>query len=217
MKWLKILGLAAVAALALTAFAGPTSASATVLCKTNPTYVLLKGYTCPILWVWGQGTPNKAQLAAGKKVLLKNTTGEPLVECSTSTIGGETENKGSETETVHGKIATLDFGECNHTVDTLVNGELEIHGISSEGANGNGTVTAKGSEVTASILGVSCTYGAGSGVDIGTLVGGKPATISVNAVLNKTAGSFLCPGDARWEASYEMTAPDPVWTSDYAD
>ena len=214
MKYLKMLGLAGVAALALTAFVGADSASATLLCKVKPTGTP-KGETCPVAQVWGKGTPIGGKPPAGKKVLLKNTTGETLVECGTSTVEGETETQGSETEPVHGKLSTLDFGECNHTVDTLVNGELEINTISSE--PGNGTVTDRKSEVTSSILGVSCTYGAGSGVDIGTLVGGEPATISVNAVLNKTAGSFLCPTDARWETSYVLSKPEKLWPADYAD
>lgn len=215
MKYLKMLGLAALAALAVTAFVGASSASATILCKVKPTKTA-KGWTCPIAQVWGVGKKLGGKMPAGKKMKMKTTTSETLDECSASAFEGEIVSpEGGESATVHEKLSSLTFGECTSTADTLVNGELEIHDISSE--EGNGTVIAKSLSVTLIAFGTSCTYGAGESTDIGKLVGGEPATLSVNAVLNKTAGSFLCPSDIRWEVEYQITQPEKLWTADYAD
>ncbi|MGN6815860.1 MAG: hypothetical protein ACTHK3_07230 [Solirubrobacterales bacterium] len=213
---MKMLGLGAVAALVLIAIAGTTSASATVLCKTPPVETPL-GWTCPLLWTWGKGLPWQALPAPPpqKPPIIASTTGEKFAECNSNTLEGKTENQGSETETVRVKLTTLSFGECTGTVDTVVAGELEIHDISSE--KGKGTVTAKALEFTLLVAGSSCSYGAGEGVDLGTLVGGESATLTVNAVLSKKSGAFLCPSDVRWQGNFQIPQPQPVWPSHFAD
>ena len=62
----------------------------------------------------------------------------------------------------------------------------------------------------------ACTYGTGIGLgtDLGTVVGGALAKITINAILplvNDESG--LCPSEARWTASYTVTKPNPVYIS----
>jgi hypothetical protein len=66
-------------------------------------------------------------------------------------------------------------------------------------------VWAKKSDVTLTLFGVSCSYGAGSGTKSGTLNTGTRANVTVNSVINKTAGSFLCPSTVKYFGSYTVT------------
>jgi len=204
MKYLKMLGLAVTAAVALMAFVGAGSASATELCSsnTNP----CSGTMYPAK------TQIKSNLKAGTEAVLK--AGFATVKCKASTVNGETSNTGSSTETVSGPITTLNFGECNCEVEVLKNGSLEIHGS----GTGNGTLTGKSSEVTINCSGVACIFGtASTGTTIGTATGGNPATLAANAKLPWIAGDSsnsvctLGTGTGSWTASYEVTAPAPLF------
>jgi len=191
MKYVKMLGLAAVAAMALMAFAG--SASATVLKDGS-------GNTLPA------GTEINSTLKTGTSALLK--AGFANITCTESTVAGKTANAGGASETVKGGITTLAFpnASCNATVHVLSNGELEIHSA----GGSNGTLTGKGSEVTVAIGSTSCTYGTGTGTTLGTLKGGSPAVMEVSAKLPKLAGGFLCASPAEWTATYTVTTPSTL-------
>ncbi|MGN6254863.1 MAG: hypothetical protein ACTHO8_07770 [Solirubrobacterales bacterium] len=194
MKYLKILGLAAIAAAALMAFAG--SASATTL--TSPA-----GTTLPA------GTLIKSKLKSPKAVL-HGAFGN--VECEESTLEGKTANTGSSTETVHGAVEGLTFTKCNCEVVVLKKGELEIHTLNAT-ADGNGTVTASGQEVTTkcNFFGIEyhCIWKT-SGTDLGTLTGGTPAVIAAKeAVITREGGNSgtACGKSGTWTAEYEVTSP----------
>ena len=207
MKYLKMLGLAAVAAMALMAFLGASSASATVLCsKSGLTTTCSKEGKD-----YAAGTPLDASLKPGTKAVL-NASGI-IDECSESTVKGSTANTGGAAETVHGEItvANLTWGKCTaEKTETVHAGQLEIHWIP---GTDNGTVTAKEVAVTVKSAGISCTYGAGTGIDLGTLVGGSPATLSIETEVTVTGG-FLCPPKATWKAEYVVTEPTALWVSE---
>lgn len=219
MKYLKMLGLAAVAAMALMAF-GAGTASATKLCTTTDTP------DCSAGWAYGVGTTIHATLKSGTTAKLWNDPkGEsPLVTCTGSTVKGSISNAGGTGSTVSGPLDTttnaeekhtgLTWSGCSTTVDTITTegsiGELEIHWI--EGTH-NGTVTSKGTDVTVNIFGVTCTYGSGAGLDLGTLTGGTEPILSINTTVNKVAGGFLCPGHAIWEAEYVVTEPHALFVT----
>jgi len=208
-KYVKLLGLAVVAAAALMAFAGAGTASATVLCKTN---VIPCGESG---WTYGIGTEIHATQEKGETGILEDTEGHVLVTCSESTVLATTLNHGSASETVRAAVTKLTFGGCTGTVDVLTLGELEIHHI--EGSGTDGTITAKNTKVTVKITEntLSCVYGAGTGIDIGTLTHStgptEPATIDINAVVPKVEGSFVCPPTTRWTAKYLVTSPVPLY------
>lgn len=215
-QYVTLLGLAAVAAMALMAFAGAGSASATVLCKTTVT-------PCPKGWDYEKGTRVDASLDPGTTALLEATGGGLEDTCTESTVIGTQENTGGPTETVKvsipkeieiepgKKVPGLSFTNCSKPTKVLnAEGTLEFHWI--EGTH-NATVTAKGFEVTVeAIKGVSCIYTAGAGLDLGIGTSGSMGTIDVNAVVEKTEkSSFLCPKTSIWKASYTVTEPEPIY------
>lgn len=202
MKYLKIISLAAVAAMALMAFA--SSASATELYKRTATGIeTLKA-----------GTTIEATLATGTSSNLTTTEGTVLNTCTTSSVKGTTANAGSATETVRGEVKKENLSWSNCTagpVTTITGGELEIHWIS---GTTNGTLTAKNFEVTTETFLGKCTFVAGSATHLGTLTGATSsttsATMDINAVVTRKVNdpdSGLCPSSAKWTGTYTVTSP----------
>lgn len=194
MKYVKILGLLAVAASALMAFAG--TASATTI--TSPT-----GTTAPSGTTFHAESEENA-VPGTKHVRLHNNIAK--IDCtSTATF---TFDDTSGTGTATGKIDNLTF-TCTHpwVVHVEKLGALEVHWT-----NGyNGTLTASaGTTVTAThtTTGAKCTYQSVDNLHIGTITGGDPATLHVNASIPRHGGSLLCGGaNASWTGAYVTTGP----------
>jgi hypothetical protein len=189
---LKRFGLAALAAMALMAFLGTSSAAATELFADGETLE--------------SGTEIHGTLLSGNSALLTTTDSKTIIDtCTGSTLNGTTTN--AEGETVGASIGSLTWSGCSTTTDTLSNGSLAI----SWTAGLNGTVTGSGSVVTVNFLGVSCRYGTGSGTHLGTLTGAEgesTAVVEFNAVVNEQEPkSFVCPDTTRWTAAYAVTSP----------
>jgi hypothetical protein len=203
MKYLKMLGLAAIAAMGVMAFLGASSASATVLCEVTPA----AGTDCPAASVVAAGTSLDFSVEAGHPALLTGPFGEVVDSCANGTVKGPTTNTGSTTETVKGTIESLTWENCTHPTSTKANGSLEIHWIS---GTDNGTVTSTGStveikEVEIPFIGkVNCQYSTNA-TDIGTLTGrtatGGDPTFDIQASLSSENG---CP-KGTWEGSYVYT------------
>ncbi len=205
MKYLKMLGLAAVAAMALMAFMGASAASATQMDKVTATGIV------PIV----VGDTLHATQDAGTTINLTDTAGNPIDTCKESTVHGLITDAGSPTTTVKGSINSLTWGGCTQTTTTLANGELEVHTIA---GTDNGTITSIGSLVTINVFGVSCRYGTGGGVDIGTLTGKtsstEHATMDINAILNEQEPKqFLCPDTGKWVGTYKVTTPTGLYVT----
>jgi hypothetical protein len=218
MKYVKMLGFAAIATAALMAFAGASTASATVLCKTpgtgSPT-----GANCPAGQTYGAG----AEIHMVSEGDIVFTTGSSFTEmtCKESTITAKTTNEGSTTETVTASIEAKNFtwaacstpnGFC--TTTTVTGGTLEIHWI--EGTH-NGTVTDNGLVITSSCATnfgtIHCIYEPAN-EDIGTLTGGGTATADFeNTPINIVATSGLCPEAPKLDAKYEITTPKPLYVT----
>jgi hypothetical protein len=187
MKLSKMLGAAAVAALALMAFT--SSASATTI-YTNG--------------VKQSGSVTIHATLSGSAVL-KDTSGVFANTCTESTVHGSTTSFTGTT--VGGPIGTLTFGKCTHSpVVVHKAGSLTVERI---GSTDNGTVRSTGAEVTVpvtifgGVVTATCTT---NNTDIGTLTGNTTAGTSgsvmdINAVLN--CGSFL--PSAKWEGTYIIT------------
>jgi hypothetical protein len=193
MKGLKALGLAAVAALALTAFLGASSASATVLCTTTTS-------PCGTGWHIDQ-----IILSSTGSVSAHSTSGSLEATCKEMALTGNKVSTGSSTTTPIYSVATAKmlFGGCSQASETLGGGEIEIHQIA---GTHNGTVTAFGFKVTTAIAGISCYFTFGTGAHFGVLTGGSPAILHMNAVADKTPpSSFLCPADTVWEGTFQLT------------
>jgi hypothetical protein len=208
MKYLKMLGLAAIAALALTAVLGAGSASAaTFLCKTNAN-------PCPEHYP--TGTVISASLEPGFHATLTTNLGN--ITCKKSTVTGKT-----TTTEGHGEITALTFTECtdpfgNPCTVKAVNlpYTVDITTTTAGTANGNGTMT-----VTPKAGG---TGNPGATVECGSFMnckftsaalaldvtGGAPATIHANKVPLNREGGF-CPSESFWDASYTVTQPNPLY------
>jgi hypothetical protein len=197
MKYIKMLGLAAVAAATLMAFIGAGSASATTIHSS--------GGKLP------KGTTINAVLRSGTEAVLQAGFGN--IACGESTVHGITSTTGGAAETVEGNIGTLTFGACTgDTVTVLKTGVLAIHHIA---GTTNGTLTGFGSEATTvshNVGGVHCIYRTET-TDLGALTGNNKgnAVVHVDTTLHRVPTSFLCKSTATWTATYEVTSPSPLW------
>jgi hypothetical protein len=202
MNYLKMLGLAAIAAMGLMAFLGAGSASATVICKTNAD-------PCPSAWMVNSGEELSATLEG--TAALESTGGETLDTCTGGSVSGPTEQTGSATETVSIKssITQVAWSGCTATTDTVSGGTTEFHKINGVNAF---TVTVRETKVTVNIFGVSCVYGFESTYkDIGKFIPAEPpkkARMEISTIVPKTSGGFLCPSETRWTATYVATSPN---------
>lgn len=191
MKYLKMLGLAAVAAAALMAFVGAGTASAeTTLCKNAA------GTEC-----YGTNTKVESELKEGEAVLTPSS-GFGETKCKKSFLDGKIETA----TTPSGKVTTLSFTECNRTVSTVEKGTLAIHHTSGN----NGNLTSNGAKVAITILGVTCEFGGEitSGL---TFNAGTEPSVTATATISELSGHFGCPASAVWHAVYKVTTPTPAY------
>ncbi|MFL5340814.1 MAG: hypothetical protein ACJ8F7_11755, partial [Gemmataceae bacterium] len=161
MNHLKMLGLALIAAAALTAFLGAGTASATVLCENNETTGCKKDVLVEA----------KLDFSAEDSTALTGPFGIVIATCTSSTMEAELTNTGGGSFTALGSLTKLTFAGCNRKVtSTTTTGTLEIH---QEPGTDNGTVTSNDTTVTVHELsGIgfpdTCNY-LTSNTDIGTL------------------------------------------------
>jgi len=203
MKYLKMLGLAAVAAAALMAIAGAGTASATVLCHSTAT---------PCSQKWGVGTEPRFTVRPGGAGIWTTTSGTVFARCPEGEIKGVITNAGSANETVKTSVGASGLTwpgveGCIKTI-TVEGGTLEIHAIT---GTDNGTVTVSGFKLTIynEGLGGTCTYGFGIGEHLGVLTGNGSgnAVLDINTVFLKKEGSFLCPESLKWTEEFQQVSP----------
>jgi len=193
MKHLNMLGLAAVAAAALMAFVGASTATATTL------------------------TSGATAMKVGDEIHAINsgtgtlTTTYKNITCTESTVKGVISNAGGVGVEASASIEKqwLTWGGCNCEVKTLAGGAISING---EDEN-KGTVTSNGAEVTttcnSTLFGtVHCIYSTFGGTDLGTLKGGTGAKIEMkeNNIPRLTTNA-LCAEKAHWDATYVVDSP----------
>lgn len=193
MKYVKMLGLAAVAA-ALMALVVAGTASATTLTGSG-------GATL------GSGTTISAENEG--TVTLHPPIGD--IECRESKVSGQTANAGGAGVEVKGSIESLSFSSCNATVTVLAKGELAVKGIGSN----NGSLTSSGTEVTVEFVGFHCifkTSGTGLGTVTGSATTGGNATLDISATIPRTGGrsGAFCGSTAQWTGAYKVTSPNPL-------
>jgi hypothetical protein len=189
MKYLKMLGLAAVAAMAMAAFTAGTASATTleVNGSTTNASVLIK-----------------ASLKAGTSSVLRDTFGVSQNTCRISAIEGDT-NSPFTGATVTGQVDFLTFSDCDQIVTVHSRGTLHITHIA---GTTNGTVSSSGAQITATgpFGYMNCVTGAGT--HLGTLTGKASghAELAINATLN-------CGISAKWTATYTVTSPTGLGVS----
>jgi hypothetical protein len=192
MKYLKMLGLVAAAALALMALLGAGAASATKLCKDS---ACTEDYAA--------GTSIEATLSSGTTTIYETTGGTVLNTCSGGAMSGKTNSTSGAP--LSSNIASLTWLGCTRTMHTIKNGSFSI-----EYASGvDGSLSTAGTEVTINTIFGSCVYGPAGGLNLGTLKGGSPAVLEINTILPRLSGP--CPSEWRWTAKYTFTSPKPLY------
>jgi len=189
MKFTRILGVAAIAALALT-FASTASAT-----------------TLEIGGVKQTGSVTfKATLKSGTSALLSDTGGFFANTCTTSTIEGKTTTfTAPGTSPIAGALPVLSWGTtatpCKEGNPTVVkSGTFTISWI--KGTTNGTFVSDNGHWTVPTALGsLTCTTPEG-GTDLGVLTGvaSGNATLDINAVLN-------CTVSLKWTGTYTVTSP----------
>jgi hypothetical protein len=203
MKYVKMLGLAAVATMALMAVLGTGSSSATVLCKEYLT-------PCPQGDGLGKDTQLEMSLRSGQSLTVTDIAKNLIDTCTGSIIKGKTSNAGSATETIKGNVESMTYENCNATFKDLKLGTFEVHYV---GPKTTGELTSIGSEVTMLVAGLSCDYGTVGGVDLGVMESDETETpeFDEETTWKKEEGSFLCPGSIIVKGIYNITAPKKVY------
>jgi len=195
MKYVKILGLLAVAAAALMAFAASASA-------TTVTTDTAKTTDAKIIHAVSVG-----------HVTLHSPLGD--ISC-VSTAEGEITSQGSGV-TASGPLTEkekgLIFFGCTEGwhVTVLNSGTLEAHWT--EGYNG--TLTSKGAQVDATVGGITCVYETkATGTPVGTVTGANPAVLDISASIpiNTVLSSPFCgTNPSGWTGTYQSTGALFLW------
>jgi len=210
MRYLKILGLAAVAASVLMALGAAGSASATVLCKNKTT-------TEGCSEIYPIGTKLNVELQTNGRWVLedKNNPGQIINECQVSKFETETGNTGKEGESVFASVEVekYSWATCSFKpVTATEGGKYSIEWIK---GTDNGTLKLSNFRVTSNtFLFGSCIWKTVGEPDLGTVTGGAPSTFVVNnVVLELAAGGAGCPKEVKMRAPYQFAAPNPLYVA----
>ena len=193
MKSLKFCAFAVAAVAALSAFAAPASA-------TTITSPLGVPYT------------NTIKLASEGEILLDNEFGFLPMRCEW-TLEGKVESHGGGL-TAKGNFSSVTIGCTDKVVANVLNkGSFEIHWI----GESSGTVTLVGLEVTMTHpAGFICTFGAGAGIDLGTLTstfitGGNATIDATGAKIPRTGHSAFCGAETTVTGSFKVVTPTTLY------
>lgn len=185
MKHIKMLGLLAVAAAALMAFAG--TAAASTLTGPSAGTVMKVGSTV-------EATAETTELHGAF----------PSVKCLHSIIKGEINQNATVATTTNagGKVTTLHFSKCNYEVTTPAVGKLGTLEIDK-----SGNVYSTGTEISAHTTVGPCIFTTNN-TKLGTLTGGTGAVLDINSVgIPRTGGNLFCGADGFLTGSYKVTNP----------
>lgn len=194
MKYVKMLGLLAVAAAALMAFAGTASAGSVTVTSPSGTY-----YTGAV------------HAHSHGHVVLENTSLGNKIECTGTVEGTIGAEHGHEAGAVHPT-----FSNCtnNWHVTTIAGGTLTA--VSNGAGSGSADLFSTGATVSTTRLGITCNY-LTNNTTVGTLTdstktGTGMATMHINGAIPLHSGSSaLCgTGTAHWKGAYTVTKPEPL-------
>ncbi|MDQ3725251.1 MAG: hypothetical protein M3335_05085 [Actinomycetota bacterium] len=190
--------LTVLAATVVIALAAAGSASATVLCKAAES-------PCSAVNRYAKATALHGVTEAGWTM----KTETQKAECVGYTFSGKTTTEGSATETVEGNHESIQGAPCSGNFFLLKAGGYVIHHLA---GTSNGQLTIKNFEVLLTGNGIECKYG--GTFTAGTLTGGNPATLTINASVPKTSGGFLCsPTMTMQTGQLGFTGPKPLYVA----
>lgn len=187
-RWSALLVAAGVFTIAMVLFHG--RAAATTL--TSPT-----------------GTVTKSTIGAESEghITIDLVSGLPKIQC-TSTLSAALESQGEGKDAV-GSLTTLWFPTCTNGwhMTAFLGGKLNFQWTSGY----DGTVVWTGGTFEATRLGVICRYKTENTL-LGTITGGWPATIDIEAKLPFDGGSPFC-GEQAYSltGSFKLSGPSPLY------
>lgn len=205
MKYAKMLGLAAIAAMALMAVIGAGTASAKV-CSTSG-----KGASCGGSHGSVYTGNVVAKLTEGKTATL--TSGFITVKCSSSEAAGEITNG----ETGTGNISKLAFSSCTSglgacTASTTASSSNKWPATVAVTTAPNGKMTVTGVKGEFTCAGVTCIYAAESATAEVRGSDTAPEIVATSVPLTKQAGSnALCSSTATWSGEYLISTPSSIF------
>jgi hypothetical protein len=202
MKYAKVFVLAAIATMAVLAFAGAGTASATVLCEANE-------------------DPCAAPLPSG--TVLKGETEEPGTyeggelkgKCSSAFVA-KTTNGGSKEGSVTAEITSLTFSSCTGSCATVKAANLPYAASMEATGEGNGKMLVQkgsggGEPAVDLICGKEspCRYGAPTMT--WKLEGGHPAHLREEVKRKKISGPASCPIELIEVYRFRLASPSWLW------
>ena len=197
--------LAAIAVLACTAVLGTGSASATVLCKTNPST-----HVCPAADVYGQGTDITAH---SEGVLKFKGGGESIItSCTGSNFSATVLDQGSATTVASLTEVDYEFSGCSNPSAHVGNGAMSVAWTS--GTHNGSAAEQLGNRLQWTIFGSKCTYTMSLPVKF---TGGSSALLSYSDTrLLKYEGNLGCPEELKMDAAYAVEAPAALYVEQEA-
>jgi hypothetical protein len=207
MKLLTTFSLAAAAALAIMAFVGASSASATVLCTTNANCTTSHNAEGGQMYDAGD-----IGAATASNVLL--TSSLTTISCDHSEVGWELASTGSSSQAIEVELDTLSFTGCEaHSFLTGTDPCEDVH--LEPGWSGTVTLeTAPNGAVKISNIflyleclnAVECIIG--SEHALLPVKGGNPASVTVNSLMLKReeGSAFFCAEEWFFDAIYKATS-----------
>jgi hypothetical protein len=183
MKYIKMLGLLAVAASALAVFAGTASASTLT-------------------------APQKTAMAIGSTIEGTSTNIElhgpfATVKCNDSVFKFTVEeNQTKKGVDAGGKLSTLHFGSCNYSVTTPAETKLGTFRI-----NSASEVFSSGTEITVHTSIGECVYTTNNTKLFTLTEGFNPVLHHGSAGIPRSGGSFFCGSTGTWTGTYWITNP----------
>lgn len=204
MRYLKIGGALVLAVLALTALVGAGSASATVLCNNNTSTEACSG-------TYGKVKIGMKLVKNGLFVIAWES-GTVMTECAiSSTKDVITEPGGAKLRVAFPvELAGYTYKECSRPTEPITGGTYEIEYIDK---TDNGRLLVSEFQVRVETIFGPCTWISGKEAEVGTIVGGTPATVVFNNVpLTKKSGGPLC-GNVVMRGTYELTEPKPLYVA----
>lgn len=190
MKTLKVFSAVATTSMALMAFGGASTATATTIEFEGTTMNLSVAF--------------EMSLKPGSSFIIKDKSGTTTDTCTASEIGAATVSPYTTLgkAQIGGNLYALRFASCNHTTHVLNKGKFYLYW---SGSGTNGIFGSSGAEVTlvSTVFGASaiCKTGAGSALGTITGVSSGPATFHLNAQID--CGIL---GIATWSGTYTVTS-----------
>lgn len=214
MKYLKMLGLAAIAAMAMAAIVGASTASAAVLCKTAPNKSgVCEGGKYASGTTFEATSSNPVLTVVGSAFVSTVTCKHSVVKLKNTAESGSPGVPGEVTDVTFTNDCTTNGGaSCTVSTTSGYSGTL-----TPTNDQGSGTLHVTGAAETEVVcLGfLECKYKLTSSGASLSFTGGNPGTVQASEVpLTISEARFGCGTGAKWDAHYKLVGTNTaLWVA----